>query len=97
VPAKPSSQNVSKTEYVDRRIDRYVNECRRRFRLTLSTAGIEAAPVKVLKEFLNMVIALCDDAETSARLNSILKLETTDLPPNSGRRRLQRVVQRLDG
>lgn len=93
---KPTPQNSNETELIDRRIDRYVNECRRGLDLELSTARIEATPRKVLKQFLTAVIARCEDKETLARLNLILSMEAPDLPPNSGRRRLQRVVQRLN-
>ena len=87
--------NPTETDSIDRRIDRYVNVCRRRFDLVLSTKGINEAPPQVLEQFLKAVMDLCEDGETLARMNAIVKLEVQDLPPNSGRRRLQRVVYRL--
>jgi hypothetical protein len=79
---------------IDKRIDRYVNEVRRILQMELTTIAIEAANKNDLLQLLQAVEARCksDDA-TLIRFRSIPHL--TDLPKNSGRRRLQRIMERV--
>jgi hypothetical protein len=83
-------------EAIDRRIDRYVNEVRRNFDLSLTIEGIERAPLAELRRLVDAIKERCRrDPATLARFLEIASTEDDDLPKNSGRRRLQRIMQRL--
>lgn len=84
------------TLLVDKRIDRYVNEVRRNLKMNLSAEAIEAAPDAWLMRVLEEVQKRCArDPATLARFQSLPDL--LDLPKNSGRRRLQRIMKKLYG
>lgn len=97
---RPVEENLQQPdnsiEFIDRQIDRYVNECRSRLNLSLSAVGIQAASTQDLAQLVASVEQRCSNApETLARFREIIELKVQNLPKNSGRRRLQRIVQRL--
>jgi hypothetical protein len=80
---------------IDKRIDRYVNEARRALRMVLTADAIEAASDTALRQLLSEVEWRCQrDPATHARFQALR--HATDLPKNSGRRRLQRVMEKLE-
>lgn len=83
------------TAEVDKRIDRYVNEVRRQLGITLSAQGIEASTETELMQMLAIVEQRCSrDPLTKERFAALRY--ATNLPKNSGRRRLQRIMEKLD-
>lgn len=80
---------------IDRRIDRYVNEAARQLRLDLTADAIAGASDDTLAALVGMVEERCSsDPAMLQRLRALR--QATGLPKNSGRRRLQRVMERLD-
>ncbi|MGZ8287710.1 MAG: antiviral RADAR system adenosine triphosphatase RdrA [Telluria sp.] len=80
---------------IDRRIDRHVNEMARQLGLDLKASAIARAPAESLTSLVALVEERChQNPAMLERLRSVR--QSTDLPKNSGRRRLQRVMERLD-
>jgi hypothetical protein len=78
----------------DRRIDRYVNEVRRSLNMDLTTEAIEAASDGDLLQLLTEIERRCkSDPATYTRFLALR--HATDLPKNSGRRRIQRIMEKL--
>lgn len=96
-PAAPAGRasTGSTLQEIDRRIDRYVNDSARQLDLGLTVDGIARASADILSALVSMVEERCSsDPAILERFRAVR--EATDLPKNSGRRRLQRVMQRLD-
>jgi hypothetical protein len=80
---------------IDKRIDRYVNEAARQLGLDLKADAIARVPVEVLSTLVANVEERCrNDPATLERLRALPFAD--GLPKNSGRRRLQRVMARLN-
>ena len=80
---------------IDKRIDRYVNEVRRQLGITLSAQAIEASTETELMQLLGIIEQRCSrDPATKKRFTAIR--HAIDLPKNSGRRRLQRIMEKLE-
>jgi hypothetical protein len=96
--ATPQTANASPGGYtveVDKRIDRYVNEVRRQLQMSLTTEGIETASENDLRRLLAAVEQRCSrDPVARDRLKKLRS--ATNLPKNSGRRRIQRIMEKLD-
>lgn len=101
VPREPaptiSSRGATTSGFLselDRRIDRYVNETARQMALDLKSDTIDSTPNEILSVLVKSVEERCGrDPDTLEHLRAVL--QATDLPRNSGRRRLQRVIEKL--
>nr|WP_156133501.1 antiviral RADAR system adenosine triphosphatase RdrA [Massilia sp. JS1662] len=79
---------------IDKRIDRYVNEVRRSLNMNLTTEAIEAASDNDLVRLLSAVERRCK-SEPATHARFLALRQATDLPKNSGRRRIQRIMEKL--
>jgi hypothetical protein len=80
---------------LDKRIDQYVNETARNMNLNLNADEIDRTPNTTLATLVAAVEERCgSDPATLERFRAVQ--HATGLPKNSGRRRLQRVVERLN-
>lgn len=82
-------------QQIDRQIDRHVNEAARQLGLDLKADAIARASAETLTLLVATVEERCrTNPAILERLRAVR--QATDLPKNSGRRRLQRVMEKLD-
>ncbi|WDF91708.1 antiviral RADAR system adenosine triphosphatase RdrA [Aeromonas hydrophila] len=93
-PQASSALKSSSLHEIDRIIDRYVNETARKLGLHLTVEAIAETPDEQLATLVARVEKLCRGNPAIWEHFQALH-HATDLPPNSGRRRLQRVMEKL--